>query len=109
MFNVVGALMPATLFAVYAFGLPALLVIATAVFSCMITEHVLCILSKKESTIGDGSAVITGLLLGMTLPPIFPLWMTFVGGIIAIALGKFVFGGLGSFPAPQPETKTKKT
>ncbi|MGB0524053.1 MAG: RnfABCDGE type electron transport complex subunit D [Flammeovirgaceae bacterium] len=95
MFNVVGALMPTVLFAVYAFGLPALLVIATSVLSCVLTEYALCVASKKESTIGDGSAIITGLLLGMTLPPIFPLWMAFIGGVIAIALGKFVFGGLG--------------
>ncbi|MEP4534272.1 MAG: RnfABCDGE type electron transport complex subunit D [Cyclobacteriaceae bacterium] len=93
--QVVVALMPATLFAVYNFGLSALLVIGTAVLSCVLTEHVLCNLSGKQSTISDWSAVITGLLLGLTLPPIFPVWMAFFGGVIAIALGKFVFGGLG--------------
>ncbi|MFT7033043.1 MAG: electron transport complex protein RnfD, partial [Cyclobacteriaceae bacterium] len=93
--NVVWSLIPVALFSVYSFGLNALLVILTAVLSCLITEHVLCKLSKKESTISDWSAVITGLLLGLTLPPIFPIWMAFVGGVIAIALGKFVFGGLG--------------
>ena len=93
--NVVGALMPVAIFAVYAFGLNALLVILTATGSCVLTEHLLCRLSKKESTISDWSAVITGLLLGLTLPPSFPLWMTFCGGVISIALGKFIFGGLG--------------
>ena len=93
--NVVWSLIPVALFSVYSFGLNALIVIITAVLSCLITEHVLCRLSKKESTISDWSAVITGMLLGLTLPPIFPIWMTFVGGVIAIALGKFVFGGLG--------------
>jgi electron transport complex protein RnfD len=93
--NVVWALIPVAIFAVYAFGVNALLVIVTAVISCILTEHVLCRLSKKETTISDWSAVITGLLLGLTLPPIFPLWMTFCGGVIAIALGKFAFGGLG--------------
>jgi Na+-translocating ferredoxin:NAD+ oxidoreductase subunit D len=93
--NVVYALLPVVLFAVYAFGINALLVITTAVIASVLTEHALCRWSKQESTVSDGSAVITGLLLGLTLPPIFPLWMTFLGGVLAIALGKFVFGGLG--------------
>ncbi len=93
--NVVWAMVPTALFAVYSFGLNALLVLLTAVISCVLTEHLLCRLAKRESTVTDWSAVITGLLFGLTLPPIFPLWMTFCGGVIAIALGKFVFGGLG--------------
>ncbi|PWJ44645.1 RnfABCDGE type electron transport complex subunit D [Sediminitomix flava] len=93
--NVVWALLPAAAFAVYTFGLNAFFVIATATLTCVGTEHVLCKLSKKESTVGDWSAVITGILLGLTLPPSFPLWMAVFGGIIAIAVGKFAFGGLG--------------
>lgn len=93
--NVVFALIPATAFAVYAFGISALLVIITAVISAVLTEHFLCKLSGKESTIGDWSAVITGLLFGLTLPPTLPLWMVFCGAVIAIALGKFIFGGIG--------------
>ena len=93
--NVVWALLPVVFFSVYSFGLNAMLVIATATFASVLTEHVLCRLSKKETTIGDYSAVITGLLLGLTLPPSFPLWMAFIGGIIGIALGKYIFGGLG--------------
>ena len=93
--NVVWALVPVAFFAVYTFGMSALLVLITAVSSCLLTEHFLCKLSKKESTVSDWSAVITGLLLGLTLPPVFPLWMTFCGGVISIALGKFIFGGLG--------------
>lgn len=93
--NVVYALVPVTVFAVYAFGIDALLVIVTSLIACVLTEHLLCKLSNRPSTISDGSAVITGLLLGLTLPPIFPLWMTVIGGVLAIALGKFVFGGLG--------------
>jgi len=75
--------------------LNALLVIFTATLACVLTEHLLCKLSKKETTVNDYSAVITGLLLGLTLPPSFPLWMAFVGGAIGIALGKYIFGGLG--------------
>ena len=93
--NVVWALVPVAFFAVYAFGLSALLVLSTAVGSCLLTEHFLCKFARKESTVSDWSAVITGMLLGLTLPPIFPLWMTFCGGVISIALGKFIFGGLG--------------
>jgi electron transport complex protein RnfD len=95
MFNVVLAMLPVVVFATYAFGLNALLVIATTTGACVLTEQLLCKWSGKESTIADWSAVITGMLLGLTLPPIFPLWMAFVGGVIAIALGKFIFGGLG--------------
>ncbi len=93
--NVVYALLPISFFAVYAFGINTLLLLLTSVFSCMLTEHVLCKLTNKETTISDWSAIITGLLLGLTLPPTFPLWMTFIGSVIAIGLGKFVFGGLG--------------
>lgn len=93
--NVVWALTPVTLFAVYSFGINAFLLILTTTVACVLTEHFLCRLSKKESTISDWSAVITGLLLGLTLPPTFPLWMGFCGGVLAIGLGKFIFGGLG--------------
>lgn len=93
--NVVWALLPVVFFSVYSFGLNALLVILTATFASIITEHFLCKMSKKETTVSDYSAVITGLLLGLSLPPSFPLWMTFVGGVIGIALGKYIFGGLG--------------
>jgi electron transport complex protein RnfD len=93
--NVVWALIPVVGFSVYSFGWNALLVITSATLACVLTEHFLCKISKKETTVQDYSAVITGLLLGLTLPPIFPLWMAFVGGVIGIALGKYVFGGLG--------------
>ncbi len=93
--NVVYALLPVAAFAVYLFGLAALLVLLVSTLAAVLTEHFLCILNHRESTIGDWSAVITGLLLGLTLPPALPLWMVACGGIIAIALGKFMFGGLG--------------
>ncbi len=93
--NVVWALLPVAVFAVFSFGWSAFMVLAATTASCVLTEHYLCKLSKKESTVSDWSAVITGLLLGLTLPPNFPVWMAFLGGVIAIALGKFIFGGLG--------------
>ena len=93
--NVVWAMLPTAFFAVYAFGLSALLLLVTSTAACVLTEYFLAKKSKQPSTISDWSAVITGLLLGLTLPPNFPLWMAFLGGIVSIALGKFVFGGLG--------------
>ncbi len=93
--NVFYALIPVAAFSVYVFGLSALMVILFSTAGCVLTEHFLCKWSNKESTIEDWSAAISGLLLGLTLPPSFPVWMAFVGGVIAIALGKFIFGGLG--------------
>lgn len=95
MWNVVLALLPVAAFAVYAFGLAGLVTVAGAVASCVVAEHVLCRLTGRETTVGDWSVTITGLLYGLTLPPALPLWMTFVGGFVAVGLAKFLFGGLG--------------
>lgn len=94
--NVVIALVPVCVFAVYTFGTAAALVLATACTSCIVTEHVLSKVNGRASTIGDWSVAITGLLYGLTLPPDLPLWMVAVGGVFAVAVGKFLFGGLGS-------------
>ena len=94
--NVFLALLPVTVFAVYAFGTGAALVLATATISCILTEHLLCKWTGQASTIGDWSVAITGLLYGLTLPPDLPLWMVVVGGVFGVGVGKFLFGGLGS-------------
>ena len=94
--NVVIALLPVCLFAVYTFGLAAALVLAVAISSCILTEHYLCRMTGQQSTIGDWSVAITGLIYGLTLPPGIPLWMVAIGGVFAVAVGKFLFGGLGS-------------
>ena len=96
MLNVFLALLPVTLFAIYAFGMGAALVLITATGSCVLTEHILCKATGKPTTVGDWSVAITGLLYGLTLPPELPLWMVAVGGIVAAGIGKFLFGGLGS-------------
>jgi electron transport complex protein RnfD len=96
MLNVFLALLPVSLFAVYAFGTGAALVLATATISCVVTEHLLCKATRQPSTVGDWSVAITGLLYGLTLPPDLPLWMVAVGAIFAVGVGKFLFGGLGS-------------
>ena len=93
--NVVYALLPIAAFAVYQFGISALALIITVVFSCLLTEYFFNRLAGRPATLSDYSATITGLLLALTLPPGFPLWMGAVAGFIAIALGKSLFGGLG--------------
>lgn len=93
--NVVYALIPLCIYAVWLFGISALAVMVTALASCLLTEYIGCKVTHRESTLGDCSAVITGLLLGLVLPPGLPLWMTALGGFIAIAPAKLIFGGLG--------------
>ncbi len=93
--NVVYALIPVCLFAVYSFGWSALLLILVTTAACVLSEHVVCLLTRKPTTVGDWSAVITGILLALTLPPGFPLWMAVVGAVFAIVVGKLLFGGLG--------------
>jgi len=91
MWSVVGSLVPIVLAATYFFGPSAILVIAASTAGAMLTEKLLA----KPGTLHDGSAAITGILLGLTLPAGLPLWMAFVGGIFAIGFGKVIFGGLG--------------
>jgi len=93
--NVVYALLPICAFAVYQFGLSALALIGVVLATCLATERLFNHLSERQNTLDDFSAAITGLLLALTLPPGFPLWMAAVAGFVAIALGKALFGGLG--------------
>lgn len=93
--NVVYALLPIAAFAVWQFGISALALLLTVTSSCLLTEHLFNRAGGKPNTLRDWSATITGLLLALTLPPGFPLWMGAVAGFIAIALGKTLFGGLG--------------
>ncbi|MFH2204538.1 MAG: RnfABCDGE type electron transport complex subunit D [Elusimicrobiota bacterium] len=93
--TVVLALLPVAAAAVYIFGAGALLLLLSTVASCLAAEAAACRVSGRASSLPDYSAVITGLLLGLTLPPGFPLWMAAVGGFVSIGLGKTLFGGLG--------------
>lgn len=93
--NVVYALLPVVGAAVYTFGLSAFVLILCTLISCLLMERFMCLWSSKQSSLGDYSAAITGVLLGLTLPPGFPLWMAALGGFVSIALGKAIFGGLG--------------
>ncbi len=92
------SLIPACLMAVYYFKLSAFMLIMTCVVFSVLTEAVWQKLRGKKITISDGSAILTGLLLALTLPPRLPLWMAALGSIVAISLGKQIFGGLGYNP-----------
>jgi electron transport complex protein RnfD len=91
MWTVVLSLLPIVAAATVYFGISALLVISAAVAGALVTER----LTGPRNSLRDGSAVITGLLLGLVLPAGMPLWMPFLGGAVAIGFGKAVFGGLG--------------
>ena len=78
--NVAFSLMPVCLWSIYAFGISSFALIVVTVLSCMATEEISCRMSGRPSTIGDYSAIITGLLLALTLPPGFPVWMAAVAG-----------------------------
>lgn len=95
MLYVIISLLPAVGFGVYNFGLHALAVIIVTIASTVLTEYIYEKCMKKKITVGDLSAVVTGLLLAMNLPPMAPLWMAVLGGIFAILVVKMLFGGLG--------------
>jgi H+/Na+-translocating ferredoxin:NAD+ oxidoreductase subunit D len=96
--NIAIAALPAMLMGIAIFGMPALSVLALAVGSAMFAELLINLISKSEITIDDGSAAISGLLLGMLLPASAPWWLVVMGAVVAILIGKAVFGGIGSNP-----------
>ena len=95
MLAVVIALLPAAGFGIYNFGMGALITIVLTVASTVLTECLFEIICKKKITIGDYSAVVTGLLLALNLPVSAPWWIGVVGGVFAILVVKMLFGGLG--------------
>ncbi|WP_286528253.1 RnfABCDGE type electron transport complex subunit D [Duncaniella freteri] len=96
MLHVIIALVPAVLFALYYFGIGAAIVIATSIVGCIAAEYLITryMLGRKPS-IGNLSAVLTGLLLALNLPSNIPVWMVLIGCVVAIGIGKMTFGGLG--------------
>jgi electron transport complex protein RnfD len=95
MWLVVAALIPTIITSVIFFGFYQLLIIAVSVGFCLGTEAVIKVIRKRKITLKDGSGLITGLLLGLIIPPNFSLSSTALGAIVAITIGKEVFGGLG--------------
>ena len=95
MLYVLIALLPATGFGIYNFGLSALILVVAAIVSCVASEYIFNIITKRKQTIGDLSAVVTGLLLALNVPSSLPVWMVVLGSIFAIIMVKMLFGGLG--------------
>ena len=93
--NVVLALLPVCAFSVYNFGLTALVTLVAATASCLLAEWLFCRWRGESSTLGDWSIAVTGVIYGLTLPPGLPLWMVVLGGVVAVGVGKALFGGLG--------------
>ena len=100
MYGVLIALIPAFLVSLYFFGLGALIVTATSVAACLFFEWAIVkfLMKKPATTICDGSAVITGVLLAFNLPSNLPIWIIILGALFAIGVGKMSFGGLGCNP-----------
>ena len=96
MWSVVIALVPALLVSFAYFGLGSLVVVVSSVASCVFLEWAITkYLLHRQPTLADGSAIITGLLLGLNLPSNLPVWMVIIGALVAIGIGKMTFGGLG--------------
>lgn len=99
MWDVVIALVPVTLVGILFFGLNALLIVAASTLSAMLFEAVILMLTNKKIClkflISDGSSAVTGLLVGLILPPSTPIWLAVIASAVAISIGKHVFGGIG--------------
>ena len=92
---VIIAMLPTACFGIYNFGVRALLLIVATVLSCVLSETVFNLIAKKKNTIGDLSAVVTGMILALNMPVNLPIWMAVLGGVFAIVVVKMLFGGLG--------------
>lgn len=96
MWQVIYSLLPVVIASAYFFGIGAFLIIAASILGALLPEYLLTPRNLSHgSTLKDGSAIITGILLALTLPPNIPLWMAFLGGVVSILLGKSIFGGIG--------------
>lgn len=100
MYGVCIALIPALVASLVFFGLGSAIVLATSVLACVLFEWAITrfILGRTTCTICDGSAILTGLLLGFNLPSNLPIWIIIIGALFAIGVGKLTFGGLGCNP-----------
>lgn len=99
MWGVIIALVPSFLFSIYFYGIRSITVTAVAVVSCVFFEYAIDLwLFKRDTSIGDGSAAITGVLLAFNLPSSIPIWQIIIGSLVAIGIAKMTFGGLGNNP-----------
>ncbi len=93
--DVIFALLPATGAAIWFFGMSAVLVLGASILGAVAAEWAFAGRESRGTSLLDGSGLLTGLLLGLTLPPGLPMWMAFLGGFVGICLGKVIWGGLG--------------
>ena len=93
--DVLVALLPATAASLWFFGISAALILAACIAGAVLAEWLFATREARGASLRDASGVLTGLLLGLTLPPGLPLWMAFLGGFVGISLGKVIWGGLG--------------
>jgi len=99
MYGVIIALVPALIVSFLYFGIGSAVVCASSVAACVFFEWAITkYIMKKEPSVTDGSAVLTGLLLGFNLPSNLPVWIILIGALVAIGIGKMTFGGLGNNP-----------
>ncbi|MCK4458931.1 MAG: RnfABCDGE type electron transport complex subunit D [Methanosarcinales archaeon] len=96
MWGTVAALIPVSIAAVYLFGFPAIKVILATVIAAVVTEIIIYKAASQPITIGDGNAVLIGLLLALLMPPSVPIWVPIIGAVFAIAVAKYIFGGTGT-------------
>lgn len=96
MLDVIYALIPITIASIWFFGISVLFVLMASIAGAVGTEWLFSKASHRGESLRDGSAMLTGLLLGLTLPPSLPLWMAFLGGVVGVGLGKTIWGGLGN-------------
>lgn len=95
MFDVAIAMIPASVYGVYQFGLKALCILLVTIAGSVLSEYVYESLMGRPITVMDGSALVTGMILGLNMPPEIPLWIPFLGSIFAIIVVKQIYGGLG--------------
>lgn len=95
MYDVIIAMLPALAWGVYRFGFYSLVVTLATVLACVASEYAFEYFMGKPITISDGSAVVTGMILALNMPPEIPLWMPMLGGVFAILVVKQLYGGLG--------------
>ncbi len=95
MYDVLIAMIPAAAFGVYQFGFNALLVIILTMAACVLSEYIFEKAMKRPITIADGSALVTGMILALNMPPEIPVWVPILGGVFAIIVVKQLYGGLG--------------
>jgi electron transport complex protein RnfD len=96
MLDVIIGLVPAMAAAGYYFRIRALLLIPTCVIASAVTEWICNLIRKKPNSLSDFSAIVTGIILALSLPPSLPIWAAIIGSVFSIAIGKMVFGGLGA-------------